>query len=841
MTRLLLLARLALLAFPRRFRREHGRSLVQTFVADVRLPDGSPSWRRGLAAACDLVRAGFGERARFAGRLRADAWHAWRSLSANPGTTAATVLVLSLGIGLLAAMFALTDPFILRPLPYARADELVAIELGQNKRGARVPTVDEWRAQTHLFQGVAVYAGDYGPPVSIDGRWRRLDTYKVSGDFFAVIGIPGPAAPDWRAASSAFEAPALWSSRARRQRAKTIRAGDALSRKEDRALRVIGVLSPRFTFPSTSGQPDAVTFFAEPDLASATYYERGMSARPPATVIARLQPGVTPDVVRQALPNADTFGRLTVTPLSDWLTRDLQPLAWGAFAAGALVLLVCAGNVANIFVARGTYRLREFATRGALGASHRDLLRLWMVELLLVTGCAVLLGLLLTWISLNVVSTLIPDAYVVLGQPAMTARVGAFAALIALFVFLTGITPAAIVTKLASHGVFDRSSLTESRRIRTMRVVFAAGQTALAVVLAIGAAMLGQSYVNLIGRDKGYDESALYVNVDGISATRPAGVREIASSIEALQRIPGVTAVAATTGRIVGETRFSRGVRIDGVMVDVDVQPVSDGFFDVSGLGILQGRPLQPGDEHWKSVVVNQSFAKEHWPDESPVGRQMTNGPRVFTIVGVTRDALDRGLPADATPSIYVAIDGSGFSSGARFLIRVARGTDVPADRIRAAILGVSPTVHVDDIDTVGARLMQTIRDRTFATAVLTFFGIAGGLVTVTGLVGIVSFVVARRTKEIAIRTAIGARPSDIRRLVVREAVGAAIAGGLAGLVLGRWLSTWLESLVFGVDAGSWMTAVAAVTASLVILIAASLIPARRAVRLQPNQALRVD
>lgn len=841
MTLLLFLARLALLACPRRFRREHGRALLQTFASDVRLPNGRVWWRGGVAAVFDLVGVGLAERARFARRLRADLWQASRSLRANPGMTAASVLVLALGIGLLAAMFALTDPYTFRPLPYLRADELVAIEPGRNQRGARVPSVDEWSAQTHLFQGVAVYGRDYGPPVVIDGRSRVLTTYKVSGNFFSVLGVPGPTTAEWRAASSALEAPVLWSSHGQRRAVTRFRPGDRLTRKDDRGLRVIGVLPPTFTFPSTSGQPDAVTFFQDPDLATVTYFERGMSSTARVTIIARLQPAITSEAIRQALPNADAFDELTVTPLDEWLTRDLQPLAWGAFAAGALVLLVCAGNVANMFMARGTHRLHEFATRVALGASRRDILRLWAVELALVATCGLLLGVLFAWMTLDVVSTTIPDMYVVLGQPAVTFRVTAVAAGVAWFAFVTGIAPAVVITRLASRSLFERSATSGGRRLRTMRVMFAAGQTSLAVMLAIGAAMLVQSYLNLVARDTGYDESTLYVNVDGIDTLRPAGVQEIAAAIGELQRLPGVTAVAATSGRVVGEVWFRRGVEIDGAKAAVDVQPVSDEYFEVSGLGILQGRSLQPGDDNWRAVVVNQSFAKEHWPDASPIGRQLTLGPRVSTVVGLSRDALDQGLVQAATPSVYVAMAGSGFSSGVRFLIRVATGENVPADRIRAAILAVNPTAEVHDVETVGARLMHTIRDRTFATLVLTLFCVAGGLVTATGLAGIVSFVVARRTKEIAIRVAIGAKPSDIRRLVTREAVSSAMTGAVIGLLVGRWLSTWLESLVFGVEAGSWMTALVAVTASVLIFVVTSLMAARRAVRLSPNQALRVD
>lgn len=782
-----------------------------------------------------------------------DLRHAWRSLGARRGSALATMAVFAIGVGLLSAIFALADPFILRPLPFARPGELVAIDVRSTglSPDARIPTLDEWRARGDLFKDIAASRG--GPTVQLklaDGS-VMFRTGLVTENFFDLLGVPVARYAPWRATT--------WASTWRPSRAGpdpsdlavivTPHGRTALRWTADErdlrltdggAVRVAGVLSD--TFLDLVGCDGLAAYEVGPVI-DAYWSPDGSSwgyAR--HDLIARLQPSVTPDVVQRALAvPLPSGGRLDVTvePLADRRTRAMRPLALGAFGAGLLILFVCAGNVANLLLARGTYRAQEFATREALGATRLDVARLWLAELGLVALAGATAGLAIAWIALHVAAGVIPAQYVALGAPDVSARVVAFALLAGAAVAIVGLVPAVLVSRVAPRTLLARRASTAGPRVQILRVGFGAVQAALAMVLAVGAAMLLQSSMNLLRRDPGYDGAALTVHVSYRPASAAVVDETVRSSIDRLKHLPGVQAVSATTQAVMDGQRGG-GVTLDGrpgvFVFDTFVRPE---FFDAAGMTIVQGRPLGEGDHDWRAVVVNQAFVRQYLPATPPLGHLLTRSARQGIIVGVVRDVLDGGLAAAPRPTVY-----SLMTEVPSPVVYVFRAIGDPAgyrEPIRRALVAVNDDAVVSDVDTIDRRLRDSVRDRTFATLVLTMFCLAGGGVTVAGLAGIASFVVARRTREIAIRIAIGATGGDVRRLVAREALSAAVIGGTAGLLIGRWLSTWLTSFTYGVEAGNWTTAVVAGAVMLVVMVAAALAPAGRAVNLQPTEALRVE
>jgi len=766
---------------------------------------------------------------------------ALRSASVRRGSTAAVVLVVAIGIGLATAMFALTAPFVLRPLSYANAGALVAIEIKTSgirdiQKDPLIPTLDDWRANTTLFESVAAYSA--GPAARLPGG-GYLAFYYVTENFFDVLGVKRPASSAWKIPDgSTGSLPLLLTSTGRRLLESD--SGELRSQfesRDGRVFRVAGLLPDTFLFPNPRSLrvPALAAFDGGRLLPSA-----GCCFR---TVIARLRPGVTFEAVARQLATPLGSGKpleVKVASIDEQIRGSVRPLAWGALGASVLLLIICAGNVANLLAAKAVHRRGEFATRVAIGAARVDLLRLWFVEVTLTTTLAAVAGLGIAWGVLKVAAVIVPPEYATLGLPALSWRAIVFGCAAALAVTCIALVPVVLTLLTAETARGKRAG----RLTRTLRGGFAGAQATLAVVLAVGASMLVHSYITLIGQNPGYRGDVLSANVS-YPLAYPAQARsvEVQATMATLRRLPGVESVAASAGEVVGDGQSKRSVILNGGLVFTDAYAVTPEFFETAGLSILQGRALRATDARFAGVVVTRSFARTHWPDGSAIGQHVTFSGAQGVVVGVVEDALAHGLDRAATPTLYSTLDFDDFRSlGVKFVVRVTgdpSGYVAPIQRTLAE--RSMRDADIGSVATIDERLSETVRDRTFATLVLAIFATAGVVISLAGLVGIVTFLVARRTKELALRVALGAPRRHIVRLVVSEALLTAAVGGLAGLLIGRWLSRGLESLVFGIQAGDWRTALVGAVAAMLVMGLASLVPAWRALRLSPTEALRVD
>lgn len=851
--------RLALRSFPAAFRRRHGAAMLEQFRAQRTAVRGRPIalaalWARAIA---DAIGHGLATRfdtprSKGAGPMRSlqqDLLHTWRSVRARPGATLATVAVLALGIGLTSAMFALADPFLLRPLPYANPDRLARIELrSENRRPGPFPALADFAARADLFEAVAAYT----PIDALRLRLRlpdsdvMLTTAAVSGSFFSVLGLPIVVPPEWGAAAARGETPVVLLPDAD-ARVRALPIGTAVPAQDGTVIRIVGALAEGFVFPRNRVSPalSAIAPLADGPLMEVRIRpDGGSSSSTSRDVIARLRDGVTPELAASVLspPSEDRAYSLRAEWLRPYLIGRHDALALGAVLAGLLIAAGCAANLTNLLLARASFRTVEMATRKALGASRLDLARLVLVELAAIAAAGVAAGLTLAHFALGVAGAVIPADYVALGAPALTWRVVVFGIGLGAAIVAAGVLPILAVWRLAPAAPLVHRVAPDSRQFRRLRTVMAAGQSAVAMILLAGAALLGRSFLNLASQDTGFAGDPVVVSVSYPPARgRDLLQQDVDATIERLRRLPDVNAVAAATGAMVDSYASMTALSIDGKGRPVQTKHVTAGYFDAAGTPIVAGRGLDDRDRGVQGIVVNRRAAAQFWPDGAALGRLIPWGKGAATVVGIAADSHDQALDVAPVPMIYALLDAPASAGRVSFVIRSATSAAALRRPVERVIAGVNRDAIVTDVSGVGARLADSVRDRVFATLVAAMFAVAGIGVCAFGLVGVVSYAVARRTREIAIRSAIGAEPRHVRRLVMREALIAAAGGTAAGLAAAWWASRWLGSLLYGITPGEPVTMAAGAAAMLTVVAVAAWLPARRALRLSPTRALRTE
>lgn len=768
-----------------------------------------------------------------------------RSVLLRRGAARAAAVLSAVGVGLLTAMFAIADPYTLRDLPYPKSDRLAVVRFLDDgvMIDAETPTLDELRAQHELFDAVAGIRP--GLTLRVDGPEgaTAIQVFQISEDFFQIVGVPAPPAVEWANGPDSAFVPALLTSEGRRRLPGEIGSIGSTVRTDQGALRIVGQLPEGFVIPSPRGpvRADVLTAMPPQPLAGVSPKDGRRFAADLLPVLARLAPTARAESVRERLSRPLPSGRrldVRVESLRTSMLGGTRSLSWGALAAGFLVLLTCAANVGNLILVRAVYRTREIRTREALGASRSDIVRLWAVESVVLACVAFTGGLLITAVAVIAINHTIPEAFVTLGVPALTLRVTVFALAATLFVVAVGFVPI-MASTIGGRG--DRKLTSGSRATgRRWRLLFMALQCAMAMMLAIGAALLLRSYYALTTQETGFDRSSAVVTVSyplnrSIGELSPT----VTETIKRLSRVAGVRHVGATSGEVVSSGISSGAVAILGQRVTVDFANITPGFFDAAGMRVVGGRSLSDADADWHGIVVNQTFARTWFADGNALGQPVTRAGRQATIVGIVRDAFDKRLDRRPTPTIYASLEGRLFNL--TYVISPGAAAVGDAQSVRRAIAGANAKGVSSEVQTIDARYDSTIRDRTFAALVLTLFGIASAAVCITGVAGLVGFIVNRRTSEISVRMTLGASSGHIRWLVARDTLAAASCGAAVGLGAGHGMSRGLEHLVYGIAPGDWVTTLAAAALLLAIVLIATLIPARRATRLDPAAALRVE
>ncbi len=816
-----------------------------------------------------------------------------RRLLRAPTFSLATVLALTLGIGATTTVFSLVNGVLLRPLPYARPEQLV--DLSHTLELSGVTAVDQsdasylhYRAANRVFAGVGAYQAIAASLGGIDPAGaERVTAARVSAGVFRVLGV---GAAQGRVFAESEDLPGeppvaligerLWKRRYGADRAIVGRRIEI----DGVAHEVIGILPAAFHFPAASMELWLPIGIDPGRTESATFAYRA---------VARLRDGVTPahaaaDLQRLLLRLPEAYpGRLTgpaielthmravVRPLRDVVVGDVGRVLWVVLGAVGCVLLIACANVANLFLVRAEARHHDLAVARALGAGPRAVVAEFLSEGLVLAALGGALGLAVAAAGGGVLRSLeddiaLPRLAEVGVDGAVLAIVGGITMLAALAISLIPALRSARVAVWDALGDTGRSA-TAGRRRHLARFGLVVAQMALALVLVAGAGLMARTFGNLRSVRPGFDAAHAHTfRVALPAATYPASgdaVRLIVRALDDIAALPGVVSAGAVSRLPLDPAgRRDTAVFVEDAPPAMNAMPnvhqvahATPAYFDALGIPLVQGRTFERPDPMRATleVIVTRALAVRYWQGGQAVGRRVRLSPTGpwFTVVAVSGDIRGNGLEQPPDETIYlplVTAPGSAAPGGgpgeARFTPReitiVARSAGHPEGIAAAAertARALAPGVPV-----YGARSMaEVVAHATARTSfTLLLLGIASAAALAIGAVGIfgvMSYLVELRQREIAIRIALGARPQDVRRMVERQAAGVAVLGIAVGLVAALAMTRSLSALLFEVTPSDPVALTGAVALLSAVAAAATWLPARRAAAVNPADAFRAD
>jgi len=810
-----------------------------------------------------------------------------RLLRRSPGFTIVIVLTLGLGIGANAALFSFVDAVLLRALPYAQPEQLVAVKdavPGANLEDAGMsqPELEDLQKRSGVFDEVS---GVWPMNANLTGHAQpeRLETVTVSPNYFAMLGakaqlgrviVPSDYRPGF--SEGAVISDSLW-------RRMFGGAPDVLGkaiRLDGDLFTIVGVLPPDFRHPGRTLQQNVEVWtpagFAGPPFPQPPL--RRLRMIPGA--IARLKPGLS---IVQAQAKLDAFAvqlhqqypneypatarwSPQLVPLQQEVVGNAGRMLVLLLAAVGAVLLIACVNIASLLLARSTSRYGEIAIRQALGAASGRLFRQTLTESVTLSLCGGVLGLALSIVLKRVLLRFVPASLPRLSEVALDWRALLFAFAISLLTgLLFGVVPALQMsdphlTEKLRQGA--RSAGLASRQHRLLNALVIA-EFALSLVLIVGAGLLLRSFWNALRVDSGMNPSHVVVAHVWLPAPtdpsadpyqsiekRAAFVREV---LRRLHQLPGVEQVAVSSLTApVGRVRTTFSFKIAGRAVGAGATPsaelslVSPDFFRTLGTPQMRGRAFTDADNETASrvAVIDQMTADLYWPGQDPVNQQVTlnlaAGLSTFTIVGITGRTRSDGLDAPYAPHLYLPM----LQLPRRDLdvyLRTSESAESLEAPIRREVQAVDPTLPVFGVRALQGIVSDSLASRRFTMQVLGVLALAALLLAAIGIYGVMAYFVSQRIREIGVRMALGAQRVDVLRLVVGRGMLLATAGMMVGLVASLGLTRLMSGLLFGVSASDPLTLAMLTVLLAAVALLANFIPARRASRVDPMVALRYE
>lgn len=819
-----------------------------------------------------------------------DVRYAIRQLMKTPGFTLTAVLTLALGIGVNAAMFSVIDQVLLRPLPYKNADRLVQMGFARDDgRGfgpVSLPDLKDWQARAHSFQGIGFYETQ---AITIKGKDDAHVTAQVlvSTNIFDLLGVHPQMgrnfiADDAKAGNNQIVLLGhdIWQ---KYFHSDPGIVGTSIKLNGDPYM-VIGVLPEGMDFPANNSEGIYIPI----NLDDKGLSDRGSTATVP---FGLLRPGVSFEQARNEInsihqqllseyPKEESKGIIRVVDYRSSLTENIRPALFALYGAILAVWLIACVNVGGLMLTRTNGRRREIAIRSALGAGRQRLMQQFLTESLLLSLAGAAAGLGIAAVSLRILKHYLEHAVFNGDRIHINVAVCLFL-LVASCVsaLLFGSVPAWMSSNApAQEGLRDGSLASgTSRRQAWLRDASVVVEITLTLALLIAAGLMMRTLITLHQVEKGFVAEhvvtgMLFMPTHGAWWDSPDPEKAVnlvqafyQPVIEKLMHTPGVTSVGFSTVRpLMPNWNFLDGIVVNGrpklnksEEPNAHLRGVSEGYFGTLGIRLVKGRffdeqqdtPTSP-----ISAVVNETFVREIFPNENPIGKQIeiadAPGPRHWaTIVGVAGDVHQHSMDEVPGPELDLNLMQMSprdemypiVSSFMNIVVRTNLSTDVAEKAVTSTVQNLSPNVAIQQFESMEQVVDDSMGNQTLAARLLGMFGIAALAIAVAGIYGLLSYSVSQRTREFGVRLALGSPQSGVLWLVLRHALILLAIGVAAGIGIAMAASGVMRAFIYGFRGYDVVTVIAVAAILAVCGLAASYIPARRAARVDPMEALRAE
>jgi putative ABC transport system permease protein len=799
-----------------------------------------------------------------------------RTLRKNPGFTAVAALTLALGIGANTAIFSVVNAVLFRPLQYSDPDRLVQVwqnfpQLGANQVTVSAPEFLDYKDQNRVFERMAAFRPQ-GFNLTGGAEPELIFGARVSADLFPLLGVAPALGRAFFPEEEQIGGPravilshGLWQ---RRFGSDTTLIGKSLT-LDGQSFTMVGVMPPGFQFPPQAQNELWANIPFDPNDLN----RRGWR---PLQVIARLKSGVNLGPANAELkaiagkfPASGPVPSAYAVSLQEQVVGRVRRALLIMFGAVSFVLLIACANVANLSLSQAAARQREMAIRAAVGASRSRLIRQLFVESLPLSLLGGGLGLLLAFWILELLVSINPNNLPRAHEIGVDLRTLGFTLSVSL---LTG-----VVSSLAPAWQFSKLDLNESlkeggrgtsvsfRRF-SLRSILLVSEVALSLALLIGAGLMINSFTRLLRVDPGFDPRGVMTIQIALPQSKYAEIQQRAfffeQALERIRRLPGVQSAGMTSALpLAGNPDFGftiegRTPSAPGDTPQTGWRAISPDYLRTMGIALRRGRFFNEQD-HEKAAgvaIINETMARRFWPGEDPLGKRIKlGGPQRpypwMEIVGIVGDVKHDGLDAPVGPETYLPYAQTPFSqmpAGLRFpaMSLVTRGDSDHASlaaAMRAEIKALDKDQPVTNIRTLDQLLANSISQHRFYLMLIAFFGAVALILAAVGLYGVISYTVRQRTHEIGLRMAFGAQAGDVLKLIIRYGMKLTLIGALIGLAAALALTRLMKTLLFEVSATDPLTFAGVSMMLALVALLACYVPARRATKVDPLVALRVE